>query len=259
MSSPESSVWEVQDTQPSSSGTFISNVSTKTEDRQQSYPEDELDFNLNIKDDENNKLQQEILDSFIKSKGSKNFKGPNHASADPSTKRSDNIECCPPRVPEPAVSPDNPLGLRNNDYFEYEMELILFEETDVCNQLTILEHKICQTQAEGGGTNQSLLNIWFELISKKNIIFHRRLMLEIMQNEEDLERKCEMLQAELRKPDIEAQREELLLAELLKTVDLRDKLLGEKYKEENILCQEELIGKNVQNILNVEEKKCKIQ
>ena len=139
------------------------------------------------------------------------------------------------------------------------MELILFEETDVCNQLTILEHKISQIQAEGEGANQSLLNIWFELISKKNIIFHRRLMLEIMQNEEDLERKCEMLQAELRKPDIESQREELLLAELLKTVDLRDKLLGEKYKEENILCQEELIGKNVQNILNVEEKKCKIQ
>ena len=91
MSSPETSVWEVQDTQPSSSSTFISNVSTKTEDRRQSYPEDELDFNLNIKDDENNKLQQEILDSFIKSKESKNFKGPNHASADPSIKSSDNI------------------------------------------------------------------------------------------------------------------------------------------------------------------------
>ena len=61
------------------------------------------------------------------------------------------------------------------------------------------------------------------------------------------------------KPESFASEAELLLAELLKTVDLRDKLLGEKYKEENILCQEELIGKNVQNILNVEEKKCKIQ
>ena len=138
------------------------------------------------------------------------------------------------------------------------MELVSFEENDVSNQLTILEHRIREAELEGN-SDQSLLSVWFELVSRKNLIFHRRLMLEIMQNEQDLERKCEMLRAELRKPELESQREQLLLKELLRTVDLRDKLLMDKNDEENMLCQEEQIGKQVQQSISNQKQKCKIQ
>ena len=85
-------------------------------------------------------------------------------------------------------------------------------------------------------------------------------MLEIYQNEQDLERKCYLLQSELHSPNTDSNKEEILLQEFLRLVDLRDKLLIEKCEEENILCQEELIGKQVhQNFKAKSSNKCKIQ
>ena len=140
------------------------------------------------------------------------------------------------------------------------MELINFEENSISSQLTVLEHKIRELESDGNTIDTTLLNSYFELISKKNLIFHRRLMLEIYQNEQDLERKCYLLQSELHSPTTDSQKEEILLKEFLRLVDLRDKLLIEKFEEENILCQEELIGKQVhQQNFQAKSNKCKIQ
>ena len=242
--SPESGLKETRTCSPHQPQT-ISHVSTKTEDTVdlQLYQDEEYeDINLNTKDDENNEIQKKILDLYLTSKKTAPKTNPVLKQTNTQNNKND----------------PNPNPLRSNDYFEYEMELVLFEENDVGNQLTILEHTIREAELEGS-SDLSLLNVWFELVSKKNLIFHRRLMLEIMQNEQDLERKCEMIQCELRKPELEPQREELLLKELLRIVDLRDKLLMEKDDEENILCQEEQIGKQVQQNINVQKQKCKIQ
>ena len=247
VSSPESGMEETRTFSPQQPQT-ISYVSTKTEDTVdlQLYQDEAYeDIDLNNKDDENNEVQKEILELYLASK--KNVPKINRVENQENTQTQNNEN-------DPNLNP-----LKSNDYFEYEMELVLFEENDVSNQLTILEHTIREAELEGG-SDPSLLNVWFELVSKKNLIFHRRLMLEIMQNEQDLERKYEMIKCELRKPDLEPQREELLLKELLRIVDLRDKLLMEKDDEENILCQEEQIGKQVQQNINVQNKqKCKIQ
>lgn len=246
VSSPESGMKEAGTFSPSQPQT-ISYVSTKTEDTVdlQLYQDEAFeDVDLNNKDDEYNEIQKEMLELYLASK--KNV---------PKISEVENQECT--QIKNNEKDPNlNPL--KSNDYFEYEMELVLFEENDVSNQLTILEHTIREAELEGD-SDPSLLNVWFELVSKKNLIFHRRLMLEIMQNEQDLERKCEMIQCELRKPDLQPQREQLLLKELLRIVDLRDKLLMEKDDEENILCQEEQIGKQVQQNINVQKQKCKIQ
>lgn len=242
--SPESGLKETRTCSPHQPQT-ISHVSTKTEDTVDLllYQDEEYeDITLNSKDDENNEIQKKILELYLTSK---------------KTAPKNDLVLKPENTQSNENDPNlNPL--RSNDYFEYEMELVLFEENEVGNQLTILEHTIREAELDGS-SDQSLLNVWFELVSKKNLIFHRRLMLEIMQNEQDLERKCEMIQCELRKPELEPQREELLLKELLRIVDLRDKLLMEKDDEENILCQEEQIGKQVQQNINVQKQKCKIQ
>jgi len=141
---------------------------------------------------------------------------------------------------------------------EYEMELILFQENSISEQMTVLEHNIRESESDGK-ESQDLLNAWFDLISQKNMIFHRRLMLEILQNEQDLERRCEILQAELRRPQLDPQTEKLLLEELFRLIDLRDKLVSEQMNEEDLLCREESIGKEVQNCLISKTSKCKIQ
>ena len=241
VSSPESGLKETRTRNPHQPQT-IPYVSTKTEDTVdlQLYQDEEYeDIDLNAKDDENNDIQKEILDLYLAS-----------MKNEPKNRQIEHKNCF--KIKSNDIDP-NPL--KRNDYFEYETELLLFEENEVGKQLTILEHTIREDELD----DQSLLNVWFELVSKKNLIFHRRLMLEIMQNEQDLERKCEMIQSELRQPELEPQREQLLLEELLRIVDLRDKLLMEKDDEENILCQEEQIGKQVQQNINVQKQKCKIQ
>lgn len=230
---------------------LMSGVSTKTDDFTHDDVDDLIhdDPHLDVKDEENNKLQQEILDSFLASK-----KGPStvkHVQSSSILSEQKDI------VVHEELSYSNPL--KNNDFFEYEMELILFEESNISSQLTILEQKI--RDLDDKLVNPDLLNAWFELVSKKNLVFHRRLMLEILQNEQDLEQKCSLLQAELRSPNIEPIKEELLLKELLRLVDLRDKLLMDKQDEENNLCQEELIGKQLQSDICCKSKKdtCKVQ
>ena len=229
----------------------IPDVSTKTEDTTNPQLNQDEDIDLIIKDNENNQMQKKILELYFASKK----KGPkfNLVENQESSSSATNLILVEDNKKDPNLNP-----LKSNDYFEYEMELVSFEENDVSNQLTILEHRIREAELEGN-SNQSLLSVWFELVSRKNLIFHRRLMLEIMQNEQDLERKCEMLQAELRKPELESPREQLLLKELLRTVDLRDKLLMDKNDEENMLCQEEQIGKQVQQSISNQKQKCKIQ
>jgi len=234
---------------------LVSGVSTKTDDFTHNDNDDNLNNHydplLDAKDEENNKIQQEILDTFLSSKLSK---GPKVAkdvqSSSILSERSNEV------VYE-ELSSRNPL--KNNDFFEYETELILFEERNISSQLTILEQNIRDLDEKS--VNSDLLNSWFELVSKKNIVFHRRLMLEILQNEQDLERKCSLLQAELRSPKISPIREELLLKELLRVVDLRDKLLMDKQDEENLLCQEETIGRQIQTDIFCKSKKetCKVQ
>ena len=141
---------------------------------------------------------------------------------------------------------------------ENEMELILFQENSISQQMTVLELNIRESESDGK-ESQDLLNAWFELISQKNMIFHRRLMLEILQNEQDLERRCEILQAELRRDDQDPQTENLLLEELVRLIDLRDKLVSEKMNEEDLLCREDSIGKEVRNCLISKTSKCQIQ
>ena len=84
-------------------------------------------------------------------------------------------------------------------------------------------------------------------------------MIEILQDEQDLERRCEILQCELRRRELDNETEHLLIEELVRLVNLRDKLLSEKIDEEEFLRQEETIGKEVQFCKIRKSSKCLIQ
>ena len=216
-----------------------------------------VDDSLDIKDEENNKFQQEMLNSYliekrkILSKSEALIKD-NLLTA--STPNKNDLESV-------AGSQGGQTLVRRpkvNDMVEHEMELIQFEENNLSNQMTILEHKIREAETEGQ-ESERLLTAWFELISKKNIIFHRRLLIEIVQDEDDLEKRCGILQAELRRPELDPEAEKFLLEELIRLVDLRDNLVSVKIDEEQLLCREESIGKEVQFRQINKYSKCQIQ
>lgn len=226
-----------------------------------------------MKDEENNKFQQEILRSYYVENRKDIFSKPETATGPTSVSLVDGSSSNKDDdyVDVTLLESDNFNGNQEaassvhvrsrevvDNMVEYEMESILFQENSISEQMTVLEHNIRESESDG---NQSpdLLNAWFDLISQKNMIFHRRLMLEILQNEQDLERGCEILQAELRRPDLAPQTEKLLLEELVRLIDLRDKLVSEKMNEEDLLCREESIGKEVQTCLISKTSKCQIQ
>ena len=222
------------------------------------------DYDLDIKDEENNKFQQEILRSYYVENRIDKFNKPETAPGPTrvsgvdeswSNKDDDNVDISLMENQEAASSVHVRSRQVIDNMVEHEMELILFQENSISEQMTVLEHNIRESESE----SPDLLNAWFELISQKNIIFHRRLMLEILENEQDLERRCEILQAELRRHDLDPQTEKLLLEELVRLIDLRDKLVSEKMNEEDLLCREESIGKEVRTCLISKTSKCQIQ
>jgi len=229
------------------------NVTNKTPDI--------VDDDLDIKDKENNQFQQEMLSSYLDEK--RNLKATQSKIKTLDSNKDNNSSHYDISVDLACSNKDkcptyNRRHQDSDNLVEYEMELIQFEENNISNQMTILEHRIREAESDGK-ERENLLNSWFELVSRKNIIFHRRLMIEILQNEQDLERRCEILQAELRMEDLDNQTEQLLLEELVRLVDLRDKLVSEKIDEEERLCQEEIIGKAVQYRKISQSSKCRIQ
>ena len=199
------------------------------------------DDSLDTKDEENNQFQQTILNLyFVENRKPKLSESETLPRGSQLYEDESGVGECV----EPVQAPCRPSRVTDN-LVEHEMELIQFEENNLSREMTILEHRIREAESEGE-ESEELLSAWFELISKKNVIFHRRLMIEILQEEQDLERRCQILQAELRRQELDQETEHLLLEKLLRIVDLRDKCVSDKIDEEEFLHQEELIGKEVQ-------------
>lgn len=158
-----------------------------------------------------------------------------------------------------------------NQYVKSEIEALDREQKQIDERAANLEEQLRAVMKKGNNKvkEEKLLQEWFLLVNKRNAVIRRQMQLNILEKEDDLERKFELLTRELRtmfdiddwkKTDAQKHREKLLLEELVAVVNKRDELVQHLDTQEKAIAEdEELDQKITQGYLLKEERACHIQ
>ncbi|KAK7604096.1 hypothetical protein V9T40_004369 [Parthenolecanium corni] len=174
--------------------------------------------------------------------------------------------------PEKKVSTTpKPEQKQSVNYIQNELVALEREQKQIDKQADILEKYLRKIMESGTDREQEelLMAKWFTLVNKKNALLRRQMQLNILEKEDDLERRFELLTRELRsiiyiedwqKTDEQKLRENLLLNELLNIVNKRDELVHHLDSQERAIEEDDKIEKDLSrgNFMN-HNKNCSIQ
>ncbi|KAI5736836.1 hypothetical protein M8J76_007648 [Diaphorina citri] len=172
------------------------------------------------------------------------------------------------------ISPEHQIK-QNKDaeynYLQNELEALEREQKQIDKQAGILEKELRRVMETGADRDreEALMSRWFTLVNKKNALLRRQMQLNILEKEDDLERKFELLNLELRsilsieewqKTEDQKKRESLLLSELVNIVNKRDELVHHLDSQERAIEDDDEIERDVSRAgIGQRNKNCVIQ
>ncbi|CAG4980350.1 unnamed protein product [Colias eurytheme] len=167
-----------------------------------------------------------------------------------------------------AEEPQNKEGY--STYIASELEALEREQKSVDEKAAALEKQLRRVMDRADNTEEEdrLMSQWFNLVNKKNALLRRQMQLNILEQEEDLSRRCELLARELRlslgveewrKTPGQKRREILLLQELLSAVNERDRLVQEMDEQEKAIAEDDEIQRNLSNVEIQRKNNCILQ
>lgn len=161
----------------------------------------------------------------------------------------------------------------SHTYVSSEIEALEREMMLIDHQAVVLEKSLRKVmdREDNKGEQEDLMQKWFTLVNKKSALLRRQMQLNILEKEEDLERRFKLLNRELRtildiedwqKTEAQKHREALLLEELVSIVNKRDELVQHLDTQEKAIEEDDRIAQNLRKAPiggNRDNKNCVVQ